>query len=227
MAEYPDHWSETIRGLIVHSAEWTPHMRNRIKGPNLSKTARSRLLRRYGWGVPTEASVLHSSHQAVTMIVEDEFTPFDGIDFRMRHFRLHQLPWPWQVLQGIGGGDVSMKVTLSYFVEPNPSRRGWRQRYAYASHGLRFELKAPFEDDATFILRINQSANTEESGMPKPPTGNERWLVGPNQRNIGSLHQDIWYSTGAELAPCDQIAVYPVGGWWKNNREPFRVWWWC
>jgi hypothetical protein len=26
-----------------------------------------------------------------------------------------------------------------------PSERGWRRRYAYASHGLRFELKAPLE----------------------------------------------------------------------------------
>lgn len=26
MAEYPEYWPETIRGLIVHSAEWTPRM---------------------------------------------------------------------------------------------------------------------------------------------------------------------------------------------------------
>jgi hypothetical protein len=30
-----------------------------------------------------------------------------------------------------------MRVTLSYFIEPNPSSRG-RSKYSYESHGLRF-----------------------------------------------------------------------------------------
>jgi hypothetical protein len=48
-------------------------------------------------------------------------------------------------------------------------------------------------------------------------------LVGNNQRNLGSLHQDIWEGTGAELADCDLIAVHPVGGWWKNNKRADRA----
>ena len=28
--------------------------------------------------------------------------------------------------------------------------------------------------------------------------------------------------SGAELAACDHIAVYPVGGWWKNNNRRDR-----
>ena len=230
MDRYPDYWPETVRGLLVHAADWTPRMHSRLDDPSLSKTKRGALLRRYGWGVPTEDSVLRSSSQAVTMIVQDEFQPFDGPQHRMRHFRLHTLPWPKQVLEAVGEHDVSMKVTLSYFIEPNPSRRGWRQRYAYASHGLRFELKAPHETNDDFIRRVNKSAADEESsnqggsaGMPTPSSGSERWLVGPKQRNTGSLHQDVWNGYGAALAPCDQIAVYPVGGWWKNNRRKDRA----
>jgi hypothetical protein len=127
---------------------------------------------------------------------------------------------------------VSLRVTLSYFVEPNPSRRGWRRRYAYASHSLRFDLKAPRETDADFVARVNRAAGQEESSdggpaegyfMPRPSGGNARWLIGPNQRNTGSLHQDVWDGYGAELAACDKVAVYPVGGWWKNNARKDRV----
>lgn len=28
--------------------------------------------------------------------------------------------------------------------------------------------------------------------------------------------------TGAELAGCNHVAVYPVGGWWKNSRRQDR-----
>jgi hypothetical protein len=233
-AAYPDYWPETIRGLLTHSAEWTPAMAKQIKDKKLNGALGRRLalVRRYGWGAPTADAVLRSSRQAVTMVVQDSFTAFEGDKHKMRHFRLHRLPWPRRVLEAIGAGDVSLRVTLSYFVEPNPSRRGWRRRYAYASHALRFELKAPLETEAHFIARVNNSARKEETddghdpdaaAMPAPPSGNDRWLIGPTQRNTGSLHQDVWDGCGADLAPCDQIAVYPVGGWWKNNGRKDRV----
>jgi hypothetical protein len=228
MTEYPDYWPETIRGLLVHAADWTPLMAGHIDDKRLDKNLGQRLawLRRYGWGVPNEDTVLHSSRKAVTPVAQDTFTPFDA-DFKMRHFRLHTLPWPKQILQEIGGGDVQLRVTLSYYIEPNPSRRGWRQRYAYASHGLRFELQAPLEQEHDFITRVSGNAAAEEEDdaarMPKPSTGADRWLVGPRQRNTGSLHQDIWNGHGADLAACDHIAVFPVGGWWKNNARQDRA----
>ena len=51
----------------------------------------------------------------------------------------------------------------------------------------------------------------------------QRWFIGAQQRHYGSLHQDEWHGTGAELAACSRIAVYPVGGWWKNNRRKDRT----
>jgi Subtilase family len=221
-ARYPGFWPETIRGLLVHHAEWTPVMRGEIDAA-VAKAEKLRMLRRYGWGVPSAEAVLSSTRTAVTLVTQDEFVPFTGDDFISRVFRLHQLPWPAEVLRDVAEGEVTLRVTLSYFIEPTASRRGWRRRYSYASHGLRFELKNPLETIDQFIRRVNHEAQQEEDEAPRPTSGSDRWLVGPNQRNTGSLHQDIWQGTGAELAECGVLAVHPVGGWWKYNTRRDRM----
>lgn len=132
MATYPGYWPETIRALLVHAAEWILPMRAAIDAARKqSLQAQQMLLRRYGWGVPTEERVLYSSGQAVTLVVQDEFVPFAGDEFKVPAFRLHDLPWPREVLQDLGDVLVTLRVTLSYFIEPTASRRGWRQRYKY------------------------------------------------------------------------------------------------
>lgn len=223
MATYPEYWPETIRGLIVHASEWTHRMRAELAAArNHNLEAQQHIIRRYGWGVPTEDRVLFSSDQAVTLVVQDEFTPFNGKDFKVPNFRLHDLPWPKGVLQDLGDAAVTLRVTLSYFIEPTASRRGWRQRYSYQSHGLRFELQDPLEDETQFIKRVNRDARTEEGG-DRPVPGQVSWLVGANQRNYGSLHQDEWETSGAELASTGKLAIYPVGGWWKNAKKRERI----
>ena len=221
MALYPSYWPETIRGLLVHSAEWTPAMRQVIDAEP-AKKKRRQLLRRYGWGVPSERAVLGSSQNAVTMVVQDVFVPFTGTDYKMREFRLHQLPWPRAKLEELGEADVELRVTLSYFVEPSGSRRGWRQRYSYASHALRFDLNAPNESPTDFVRRVNRQASDEEGGFSGSASTTDKWTVGYDQRIKGSLHQDIWSGHGAELATTGTISVHPVGGWWKNNKRKDR-----
>ncbi|MGB2720881.1 MAG: S8 family peptidase [Rhodococcus sp. (in: high G+C Gram-positive bacteria)] len=223
MSLYPDYWPETIRALLVHSAEWTPAMRAEIDAKKGKKKDQLILLRRYGWGVPTEEAVLRSSQQAVTLVAQDQFVPFEGTNYKMRRFRLHSLPWPADALSEIGAGDVALKVTLSYFIEPSASKRGWRQRYSYASHALRFELQNPIENQQQFIARINREAANDEDSAGTASSGTDRWLVGPDQRNFGSLHQDLWEGSGQELSACNSIAVYPVGGWWKRNTRKDRL----
>lgn len=223
MATYPDYWPETIRALLVHGADWNSTMRAAINAARKSgRKAQQMMLRRYGWGVPTEDRVLYSTDQAVTLVVQDEFVPFEGDDFKIPAFRLHDLPWPQEALEEIGDPRVDLRVTLSYFIEPTASRRGWRQRYRYASHQLRFEVQDPLETESEFVQRVNRDARTEEGGG-RPQAGQVQWLVGANQRNLGSLHQDIWPTTGIELAGSGKLAVYPVGGWWKNNTTKARV----
>jgi len=222
MATYPDYWPETIRGLLPHAARWTPTMRSEIDAES-SRAHKLRMLRRYGWGVPAEQGVVASTQAAVTMVTQDSFVPFEGEGYLARIFRLHRLPWPEDTLRELGAADVTLRVTLSYFIEPTASRRGWRRRYAYASHGLRFELRAPTETTAEFISRVNHEAQAEEDGQRRPAGRADRWLIGPNQRNLGSLHQDLWEGSGAELADCGVLAVHPVGGWWKNAQRADRV----
>jgi len=223
MATYPEYWPETIRGLLVHGSAWTPTMRAAIDtAARKGLEPQQQMLRRYGWGVPTEDRVVYSTDQAVTLVVQDEFAPFSGDKFTVPAFRLHDLPWPSQVLQDLDTTHVTLRVTLSYFIEPTASRRGWRQRYRYPSHSLRFELKDPLETESQFVQRVNRDARTEESGG-RPAGGRVRWLVGANQRNLGSLHQDEWETDGITLAQSGQLAVYPVGGWWKNRLASDRV----
>lgn len=223
MATYPEYWPETIRGLLVHAAEWTPAMRQALGAArNQGLQNQQTMLRRYGWGAPTEDRVLYSTDQAVTLVIQDEFVPFDGDDFKVPVFRLHDLPWPKEVLEGLGDNRVDLRVTLSYFIEPTASRRGWRQRYKYESHSLRFELQDPLESESHFVQRVNRDAGTEETGG-RPAAGQVKWVVGANQRNLGSLHQDIWETSGVELARSGKIAVYPVGGWWKYSKTQDRV----
>ena len=221
MATYPAYWPETIRGLLTHTAEWTPAMRA-VVFAETGKKKRRQLLRRFGWGVPDDMGVRFSTQTAVRMIIQDSFVPFNGADYKMRHFRLHRLPWPASELAALGEADVELRVTLSYFIEPSASRRGWRRRYAYASHGLRFELRRPNEATSEFVRRVNREAAREEDGTSAASSGSDNWLVGSDQRNKGSLHQDIWMGHGAELATTGVIAVHAVGGWWKNNKRKDR-----
>jgi hypothetical protein len=54
------------------------------------------------------------------------------------------------------------KLTLSYFIKPNPDERGWVNKYRYASHGFRFDVRRPLERLSDFRQRINQKARDEE-----------------------------------------------------------------
>ncbi|KUP98366.1 hypothetical protein AC529_01895 [Thermobifida cellulosilytica TB100] len=218
---YPKLWPETVRGLLVHAAEWTEPMQAKFNGAK-RKTDRKQLLRQYGWGVPREKAVLNSFRNTVTMLIEDEFHPFEKSKsgrFSIRKFRLHELPWPAEVFRQLWDVQCHMKVTLSYFVEPNPSRRGWRGRYSYASHQLRFAVKKPEESDEDFVKRIGREASDEENSRSKKSQGEDKnWFIGPESRNKGSVSCDIWSGTGAQLAESGLIGVVPVNGWWKETK---------
>jgi hypothetical protein len=133
---------------------------------------------------------------------------------------IHGLPWPKGVLEELGHTSVTLRVTLSYFIEPNPGRRGWTRRHRYASHGLRFEVKSATETIDEFRKRLNQRALEEDEGKPTISTDSSDWFLGEQTRNKGSVHSDIWVGTAADLADRGVIGVYPVSGWWKD--QPHR-----
>ncbi len=91
-AEYPDFWPETVRALLVHSAEWTSTMRANLRGSGDRKRARLRLARRYGFGVPSLERAVRSANDALTLVAQATISPFAA--GRMREMHLHALPWP-------------------------------------------------------------------------------------------------------------------------------------
>ena len=217
LTEYPGLWPEAVRALVMHSAEWTEPMRARFKGA-ASRQDLVALRCRYGMGVPDLTRATRSASDALTLIVQDAIHPFDG-EGRMLEMHLHELPWPTDALHELGEVEVRLRVTLSYFIEPNPSRRGWRGRYGYASHGLRFDLRRPTESTDEFRRRINLLAR--EDGRRHQAAGPDapEWLFGPNSRVAGSVHADVWKGTASDLALRGCIAVFPVSGWWKDRKD--------
>ncbi len=144
-AEYPDLWPETVRALIVHSADWTAEMcRQLAHGKSDRQQARQRV-RCVGFGAPDLDRALWSAPNSLALIVEDRLQPFEKAKAKIatRDMHLHDLPWPKDVLQDLGNLEVELVVTLSYFIEPNPSSRNVAGQYSYASHQLRFDVKRP------------------------------------------------------------------------------------
>jgi hypothetical protein len=184
------------------------------------KRARASLVRRYGFGVPVLERALRSANDSLTLIVQAILRPFD--DGKMGEMHLHALPWPKEVLEGLGETPVRLRVTLSYFIEPNPGRRGWKRRYRYASHALRFDVKAPTETVDEFRKRLNQRALDEDEEKPSTLLDSTNWFLGEQARNKGSIHSDIWVGTAADLAERGVVSVYPVSGWWKDQPERDR-----
>ncbi len=220
MAAYPDLWPESIRGLIVHSAEWTEAMRRSfLSEASPSKSAYAHLIRHCGFGVPDLDRALWSVSNSLTMVVEAHLHPYQREASKqptLRDMNLHRLPWPLAELEALGETPVEMRVTLSYFIEPNPSERGFRSRYRYESHGLRFEVKRPHESEGDFRARINAVARDEEEGTLARGS-DPGWLIGKQNRHKGSLHSDIWRGSAANLASRGTLAVYPALGWWKTR----------
>ena len=222
MDAYPELWPETVRALIVHSAEWTKAMKRMYLPPGRSPTKNDywNLIRRCGFGVPDINRALWSVENSLTMVVEESLQPFErktNSQPTLRDMQLHSLPWPRAELETLGETLLEMRVTLSYFIQPNPSRRGVRSRYRYESHGLRFDVKRPHESTTAFRKRINLAARDEDEGTPHSNTGDPSWLIGTQNRHRGSLHSDIWRGTAADLASRGVIAVYPTAGWWKTR----------
>jgi hypothetical protein len=156
LAAVPGRWPEAIRALMVHSAEWTPPMRQQFDAA-VSEQDKRAFLRKYGYGVPSYERAVLSAVNDLTLVAEEELQPFwkDGGSIKTRHMNLHEFPWPRTELEQLGETEVELRVTLSYFVEPNPGERGWLRRHRYASHALRFAVKRALESVDDFRRRIN------------------------------------------------------------------------
>jgi hypothetical protein len=219
-AAYPEAWPETVRGLMVHAAEWTPAMQEQFLA-SPSKAEYARLLRICGYGVPNATRAIECAANSLTLIAQAHMRPFtkDGSRCRMKDMHVHELPWPREELLALGDVPVTMRVTLSYFIEPGPGEVGWRDRYRYPSHALRFDVNVPSETRDAFVKRLNVAAR-EDGEVPETGGGAARWTIGSQGRNLGSIHSDIWTTgTAADVAACSLVGVYPVVGWWRERAH--------
>ncbi|HAL44435.1 MAG: hypothetical protein A2Y12_08265 [Planctomycetes bacterium GWF2_42_9] len=219
MADYPQLWPETIRGLLVHSAKWTNEMERQIPGEN--EADRHKRLRCFGYGVPDLDKARHTVKNFVSLIHQGTIQPYklDGSADKTNHYVLHSLPWPKEALRLISNQDATVKITLSYFIEPSPGRRGWGKKFRYASHGLRFALKGPTDTDEQFKQRISSQEWDEENDRPSTSDPITTWAIGSRLRTRGSIHCDWCTLPAADIAQCEQVAVYPVTGWWRERKH--------
>lgn len=221
-AALPELWPETHRALMVDSAHWPEPIRKRLIGTGQhwktgTKAAKQAVLREVGYGVPDLQRAMNSARNDVTLIAQAPIQPFaigesGGPVFNEMH--LYDLPWPKGELEKIENEIVTMKVTLSYFVEPNLSGRAATRPETYRSFGLRFAVKRRLETKEQFKRRVSGRQEKDEAVSQQD---GKYWLLGPAAVQAGSLHCDLWRGKAIDLASHDAIGVYPVTGWWKTH----------
>lgn len=212
---YPDAWPETVRALIVHSARWTDAMIRQCRDGN-GEQGMLALLRACGYGLPDLDRAMNCMRNRLTLVSEAEIQPFE--DGHSKEMHLYELPWPKESLLDLEETIVRMRVTLSYFIEPGPGEIGWKDRYMYRSHGLKFELNSADESAKEFMRRINAQAREDEEGHPGT-SAPSNWIIKKNTRNKGSIHSDVWEGRAADLASSNLIGIVPTIGWWREREH--------
>ncbi len=223
--EYPDAWPETIRGLMVHSALWDSHMLHQMKVRAGNKGDYNNLLCVFGFGVPDIDKALYSKESALTLISQETIQPFGYNAENLpetNEIQFYNFPWPKDILLSLGATPVRFGITLSYFIEPGAGEIGWKDKYRYQSHGLRFDINNIGETEDEFRKRINIAARVDGDEI-SGNSGSHRWTIGANNRSNGSVHSDFWEGTAADLATCNLIAVFPVIGWWRERKHLNKV----
>jgi hypothetical protein len=219
--KYPNMWAESIRGLIIHSANWSNEMIEQFNTDFSRKSSVLELMRICGYGIPNFNRTLNSFENGLTLIAQEKIQPFIkevGKSPRTNEMQLFDFPWPKEELLSLGETHVKLRITLSYFIEPGPGQIGWKDKYRYQSYGLRFDVNKEGETKEEFKQRINKAARDEEYEKGFTSSDN-RWIIGKDNRSIGSVHSDIWEGTAADIAACNLIAVYPVIGWWRERHN--------
>lgn len=209
---YPNYWVETIRGLMVHSADWTDAMIRNAKD-------KRNLLRTVGYGVPSIQKAKFSVENSLTLIAEREIQPYkyEKSKGQYNKYHLFNLPWPKEALKSLEENSVKLTVTISYFIEPNPGSRRLATHYSYHSHQLDFELIKRYETLPEFQKRISKPEDETEDNKPK--RDGVKWEIGPKSGSKGSIRKDFITTTGLEMSERNTLAVFPKNGWYKNLKR--------
>lgn len=206
----------SIRALMIHSAEWTEEMKHQnTKNRELDINA---ILHTCGYGVPVEKRAIMSEDCYATFIAEQEMTPLvenTTKGYKMDSMHLYDLPWPKEILENMGEEKVTLKITLSYYIQPSPGSKSRLSKYKYPSLGLRFEVNLPTERENVFVKRVS---HVKMEDVEKSKNDYKRWAIGISRRNNGCIMSDYITDTAANIASCNKIAIYPVTGWWNHRK---------
>ncbi|MDB6140622.1 MAG: in-like serine protease, partial [Verrucomicrobiaceae bacterium] len=216
-AKYPSYWPETVRALMIHSAEWTSEMKRDINMKAKGEVAH--IIRRFGHGQPDLDRALASASNRATLICQDSMQPYQklkGKSVSSKDMMVYRLPWPKTLLHSHGDTEIRLRVTLSYFIEPNPGSRMVKTKYRYAGCNLRFLVQTATESMPNFFARVSANVSEEDrAAYSTPDDSTDGWIIGEDMRCRGSLHSDTWTGTAAKFAQMEHLIVYPVNGWWR------------
>lgn len=228
---YPNAWPETLRALMIHSASWNSEL---IKQFNINLNTvgdKKRLLRIVGYGIPNLEKAIECKSNYLTFISEEVIKPYklDSNAIKTNEIHYYEFPWPSEILANLGSANVTLRITLSYYIEPNPGDKGYSTKYSYQSCALKFLLIDPTEDFDNFKIRtnkINIENLKDELGVDKLSDGDydkkqeKRWFLGAETAFRGSIHSNFWKGSAADIAVCNKLAIFPVAsGWWKQLKK--------
>ena len=229
---YPNAWEETLRALMIHSASWSNEMIAQFQIDTNKVGDVLKLLKIVGYGIPNLQKAIECKSNYLTFISEQIIKPYKLEDGKIKTNEIHyyDFPWPKEILENLGDVTVTLRVTLSYFIEPNPGERGYTTKYAYQSTALKFALINSGEDFDNFKIRtnkINQDTLKESLGIEKlnsgeydKTTGTSRWALGADTVFKGSIHSNYWNGSAVEIASCNKLAIFPLAsGWWKELKK--------
>lgn len=209
--------SLSIRALMVHSAEWTEEMIRQNTDTN-GKLNIHTLLHTCGYGVPVPYKAIASEDCYATFIAEETMTPLvEGNEgkYKLNSMHFFELPWPKEILESMGEEEVTLRITLSYYIQPAPGAKTKHNKYKYPSLRLRFDVNNATENKAEFIQRVS---NIVSDGVEKTDNNTTRWGIGIKERNNGSIMSDYITDSAVNIAMCNMIAVYPATGWWNSRK---------
>ena len=229
---YPNAWEETLRALMIHSASWSEEMIAQFQIDTNKVGDVLRLLKIVGYGIPNLQKAIECKSNYLTFISEQIIKPYklDDGEIKTNEIHYYEFPWPKEILESLGETNVTLRVTLSYFIEPNPGDRGYTTKYAYQSTALKFSLINSGEDFDNFKIRTNKKNQDNlkenlgvdklDSGEYDKNTGSSRWALGADTVFKGSIHSNYWNGSAVEIASCNKLAVFPLAsGWWKQLKK--------
>lgn len=216
-SRYPEYWPETIRGLIVHSTDWTPAMIERASNPN-KQQQKETLVSLFGYGVPDEDLATRSASDALTLVIQSQFAPFSFSKGRTvaTEMAYHDLPWPRRILHDLRRAPVELRVTLSYFIEPDLTAAAAGRWSRYVSHRLGFDVRGSDDDELDVLGRRNKALSARRTTKP-PARSEEGWALGSQLRERGTVHHDRFSGEAVDVARQNGIRITPKKGWWTDD----------